>query len=228
MESFKPIPDHPGYEASDLGRVRSLDRVVIKHHLGVDREFALQGKVLAFRKHLQGYRAVSLGNRKQATVHSLVMFAFVGPRPDGAWINHRNGDKADNRLENLEYCTPKQNQEHAICTGLAPRPPGGDKLTTDDVLQIAERLRQGESTVALGKEFGVSRVMISSIRTGRSWQHLTGNSVAPKEPKLSAKDRLQIKTLLSEGRTGREVAKLFDVTPAVVSCIKNGRKNYGS
>ena len=84
----------------------------------------------------------------------------------------------------------------------------------------------GGSTVALGKEFGVSRVMISCIRTGRAWQHLTGNDVPPKQPKLSAEDRLQIKTLLSEGRTGREIAKLFDVAPAVISCIKNGRRNY--
>jgi len=227
MEAFKPIPGCPGYEVSNLGRVRSLDRVVIKRIRGIDRENNLKGRLLTFRKHSQGYRAVSLGNGKQATVHSLVMLAFVGERPDGAWINHKNGDKADNRLENLEYCTPKQNQEHAVHTGLAPRPPGGDKLTPADVLSINERLKQGESTVALGREFGVARGMISSIRTGRAWQHLTGNSVAPKEPKLSADDREQIKTLLSEGRTGREVAKLFDVSPAVVSCIKNGRKNYG-
>lgn len=226
MESFKPIPGHPGYEVSDHGTVRSLDRTVIKHHFGIDREFCLAGRTLVFRKHPQGYRSVSLGKQKQATVHSLVMLAFVGPRPEGAWINHRNGDKTDNRLTNLEYCTPKQNAEHAVHTGLQPLPPGGDKLTPAEVLLINERLKQGESTVALGKEFGVSRVMISCIRTGRAWQHLTSNDVPPKQPKLSAEDRLQIKTLLSEGRTGREIAKLFDVAPAVISCIKNGRRNY--
>ena len=226
MESFKPIPGHPGYEVSDHGMVRSLDRTVIKHHFGIDREFCLAGRTLALRKHPQGYRGVSLGKQKQATVHSLVMLAFVGPRPEGAWINHRNGDKTDNRLTNLEYCTPKQNAEHAVHTGLQSMPPGGDKLTPADVLLINERLKQGESTVALGKEFGVSRVMISNIRTGRAWQHLTGNDVPPKQPKLSAENRLQIKTLLSEGRTGREVAELFGITPSVVSRIKNGRRNY--
>ena len=227
MEVFKPIPGHPGYEVSNLGRVRSLDRIVTKHHLGVDREFTLQGKVLAFRKHSQGYRSVSLGNGKQATVHSLVMLAFVGERPEGGWINHENGDKTDNRLENLEYCTPKQNAEHAVHTGLTARPPGGEKLSEAQVREIDQRLKQGESTVVLGREFGVSRTMISHIRTGKAWQWITGNDSAPKKPKLSAEDREQIKTLLSEGRTGREVAKLFDVSPAVVSCIKNGRKNYG-
>lgn len=226
MESFKPIPGHFGYEVSDHGMVRSLDRTVIKHHLGVDREFRLTGRTLALRNHPQGYRQVGMGNNKQATVHSLVMLAFVGPRPEGAWINHRNGNKADNRLTNLEYCTPKQNAEHAVHTGLQPLPPGGDKLTSADVLRINERLKLGESTVALAKEFGVSRTMVSNIRTGRAWQHLTGNDVPPKQPKLSDEDRLQIKTLLSKGRTGREVAELFGITPSVVSCIKNGRRNY--
>jgi hypothetical protein len=227
MEVFKPIPGHPGYEVSNLGRVRSLDRIVIRHLRGADRECSLRGKVLAVRKHPQGYRGVSLGNGKQATVHSLVMLAFVGERPEGGWINHENGDKADNRLENLEYCTPKQNAEHAVHTGLQPRPPGGEKLSEVQVREIDQRLKQGESTVVLGREFGVSRTMISHIRTGKVWQWITGNDIAPKKPKLSAEDREQIKTLLSEGRTGREVAKLFDVSPAVVSCIKNGRKNYG-
>ena len=222
MESFKPIPGHPGYEVSDHGTVRSLDRQIMRSGCPAQ----VQGRTLQFRKHPKGYRGVSLGNRKQATVHSLVMLAFVGSRPEGAWINHRNGDKTDNRLANLEYCTPKQNAEHAVHTGLQPMPPGGDKLTPADVLLINERLKQGESTVALGKEFGVARGMVSSIRTGRAWQHLTGNDVPPKQPKLTAEDRLQIKTLLSEGRTGREVAKMFGVVPSVVSCIKNGRRNY--
>jgi hypothetical protein len=172
MEVFKPIPGHAGYEVSDQGTVRSLDRIVIKHHFGVGREFALRGRVLALRRHTQGYRAVSLGNGKQATVHSLVMLAFEGPRPYGTWINHINGDKADNRLVNLEYCTPKQNQEHAVHTGLAPMPPGAGVLTADDVLAIKSRLQQGESGVSIAKSFGVTKGCIYSIAQGRSWAWL--------------------------------------------------------
>ena len=226
MESFKPIPGHPGYEVSDHGTVRSLDRqITLRGSGGSLYTRSKKGQQLVPGAITSGYLKVSLSGT-QATVHSLVLLAFVGPRPEGAWINHRNGVKTDNRLTNLEYCTPKQNAEHAVHTGLQPMPPGGDKLTPAEVLLINERLKQGEGTVALGKEFGVSRVMISNIRTGRAWQHLTGNDVPPKQPKLSAEDRLQIKTLLSEGRTGREVAKMFGVAPSVVSCIKNGRRNY--
>jgi transposase-like protein len=96
------------------------------------------------------------------------------------------------------------------------------------VQEIDAALKDGASTVALARKYGVTRAMVSHIRTGRAWQWLTGNSVPPKKPKLSLADRKQIKTLLSEGRTGREVAKLFGVTPSVVSCIKNGRGNYAN
>jgi transposase-like protein len=224
MEVFKPIPGHDGHEVSDQGTVRSLDRIIERN----GKPARLCGRVLSLRRHTQGYRAVSLGYGKQATVHSLVMLAFEGPRPHGAWINHINGDKTDNRLINLEYCTPKQNQEHAVHTGLAPIPPGGDQLTTEQVQEIDAALKSGVSTVALARKYGVTRAMISHIRTGRAWQWLTGNSIPPKLPKLSAEDREQIKALLSEGRTGREVAKLFGVTPSVVSSIKNGRRNYAN
>lgn len=54
------------------------------------------------------------GRRKSCSVHSLVMLAFVGPRPPGAHINHINSDPADNSVENLEYCTLRENIDH--CT----------------------------------------------------------------------------------------------------------------
>ena len=169
IEVFKPIPGHPGYEVSNQGSVRSLDRTVIKHHFGVDREFALRGRILALRRHPQGYRGVSLGQGSQATVHSLVMLAFVGERPDGAWINHKNGDKTDNRLENLEYCTPKQNAEHAVHTRLQPPPPGGGKLTVVDVRAIKSRIHKGERGCDIARDYGVTQQCIYSISKNKSW-----------------------------------------------------------
>jgi hypothetical protein len=168
MKVFKPIPGHAGYEVSDQGTVRSLDRIIERN----GKPARLCGRTLSLRRHTQGYKAVSLGNGKQATVHSLVMLAFEGPRPHGAWINHINGDKTDNRLINLEYCTPKQNQEHAVHTGLAPMPPGAGVLTADDVLAIKSRLQLGESGVSIAKSFGVTKGCIYSIAQKRSWAWL--------------------------------------------------------
>src|SRR5688500_18178567 len=64
------------------------------------------------------YRTVQLANRKRFTVHRLVAAAFIGPRPQVAQINHKNGIKSDNRAENLEYCTGSQNMKHCFMTGL--------------------------------------------------------------------------------------------------------------
>jgi len=75
---------------------------------------------------VNGYRAVCLTNgtgaRKKIGVHALVMAAFVGPRPAGQCVNHRDGDKANNRLANLEYTTTRRNILHAkaIRAGLLP------------------------------------------------------------------------------------------------------------
>ena len=174
MKVFKPIPGFPGYEVSDCGTVRSLDRIVVKHHFGVDRAFTLRGRVLrAARSGDSGrsnteYRKVSLGAGNQRSVHSLVMLAFVGPC-EGLWINHKDGDGTNNRLDNLEYCTPKQNAEHAVHTGLVTPPPGAGKLTVEDVRAIKSRLLKGETGRRIAEDYGISDVMVSSIKLGKSW-----------------------------------------------------------
>jgi hypothetical protein len=209
MELFKPIPGHFGYEASDLGSIRNAETK----------------EQVAYYPHPQGYLMANVRARGHKLVHRLVVAAFIGPAGK-FWVNHKNGIKTDNRLVNLEYCTPKQNSEHAVHTGLTPMPPGSDKLTAEQVLEIDRRCKAGEAKTVIAGEYGVTPALISHIYTGRAWQWLTGNSEAPKQPKLTMEDRLQIKALLAEGRTGREIAALYGVTPSVVSCIKNGRRNY--
>jgi hypothetical protein len=170
MEAFKPIPGHPGYEVSDHGTVRSLDRpTTLKGKGGTTYTRWIRGKVLCLRKHPQGYRGVSLANGVQASVHSLVMLTFVGARPEGAWINHRNGNKSDNRLENLEYCSPKQNAEHAVHTGLQPMPPGAGKLTEEDVRTIKSRIHDGERGCDIARDYSVTKECVYAIAKKRIW-----------------------------------------------------------
>ena len=105
-EEWAPIPGFGGhYEASDQGRIRSLDRIrpTTNHRI--------RGKVLSpsIRK---SYRHVNLHNGNgQVTVrvHQLVMLAFTGPRPEGQEVLHRDGDGHNNALGNLHYGTRKQN-----------------------------------------------------------------------------------------------------------------------
>lgn len=95
-EVWRPIPDYDGYEASNLGQIRSLS-------------YRKTGKpgVLKPAKNNCGYEMVSLPNGKGGSrskqVSRLVASAFFGPAPEGYEINHRNENRADNQLGNLEY-----------------------------------------------------------------------------------------------------------------------------
>lgn len=101
-ENWKSIKGYAGlYEVSDLGNVRSLKC----------------GKVRVLKPSIShnGYYLVNLykdGESKSFYVHSLVVTAFKGPIPAGMQVNHINEDKTDNRLENLEIVTAKQNCNH--------------------------------------------------------------------------------------------------------------------
>ncbi len=81
------------------------------------------GQHLSIHTLPSGYEQVRLrsgGKSMVYAVHRLVAICFIGPRPEGCGVNHKNGIKTDNRLDNLEYLTVAENTQHAIRTGLRP------------------------------------------------------------------------------------------------------------
>jgi hypothetical protein len=111
VEEWRPAPN--GYEVSNLGRVRSVDRV----YLGANRwgacERRLRGRVLRDFSAGAGYRMVMFGLRgPKFYVHRLVAEAFIPAQTGRFYVNHIDGDKANNRVENLEWCTSSENQLH--------------------------------------------------------------------------------------------------------------------
>jgi NUMOD4 motif/HNH endonuclease len=105
-EQWKPVPGWDGYEVSDLGRVRSLDRIL------PGGQFCA-GTVLKQSPDSRGYMRVSLQRgRKSSTkrVHVLVMEAFAGPRPAGMHILHKDDDKSRNDINSLRYGTGSENE----------------------------------------------------------------------------------------------------------------------
>ena len=124
-EQWRAIPGFEGlYEASDVGRIRGVDRVVQQGDgRGGKIDVQVKGCVMALRVGKNGYQCVTLRGeqRKQWSVHTLVAMAWIGPRGQKMEVNHRNGIKTDNRLANLEYVTRGENNRHAFRTGLATR-----------------------------------------------------------------------------------------------------------
>ena len=105
-EQWLPVPGYEGkYEASSLGRIRSLDHYV---NAGGGRQRIAKGRVL--KPFPANYYKVSLSGRRKCNVHTLVALAFLGPRPEGMEVCHNNGDRFDNRIENLRYDTHAENQ----------------------------------------------------------------------------------------------------------------------
>lgn len=128
-----------------------------------------------------GYYAIVLnvnGVATRKTVHRLVCEAFLSNTGKLPIINHKNGIKTDNRVENLEWCTVSHNHAHACRTGLKYFKCKGEenvhsKLTEKNVLEIRRLLSGGTLTSsAIARKYGVTYWTITEIKYGRLWKHL--------------------------------------------------------
>ena len=152
---WKAIPGYPDYDVSDSGQVRSRRR-------GTPR-------IMKLRPHRGGYKLVRLwcpdGNWKDHTVHSLVLLAFKGGRPEGLCIRHLNSDPNDNSLSNLAYGTLSENQQDRTDFGTH-----GQKLTPRHVRVIRGLSKLGFTHRRLSKMFGVNRHNIGRIIRRQQWK----------------------------------------------------------
>ena len=167
-EEWKQIPDYEGfYEASDFGRVRSV----------IDRRNTFAGKILKPSISNSGYTCVGLsknGNKRSFLVHRLIIATFIGCCPNGKQVNHKDGDKTNSRLENLEYVTPHENKLHAFATGLESNKGENhsqSKLTKEDIYEIRRCIGE-ETRLELAERFNVTRTHIGLIVRGKTWTHL--------------------------------------------------------
>jgi hypothetical protein len=152
-ERWSDLQDIPDYQASDCGRIRSRK--------------SGEWKVLRPTPHSKtGYLVVSLrvkGRYVARSVHRLVAAAFLGAA-HGRDVNHKNGNKHDNALDNLEYLSRGDNHRHAYRTRL--REPVGRRLNEEQVREIVS-LRGVVAQAVIARRFGVSRAAVSLIQNGK-------------------------------------------------------------
>lgn len=180
-EIWKPIPGWEGmYEASSEGSIRSLDRPVAGlTRNGKPRPYFRRGKVLAPAKSRKGYLAVNLKHpdRPGATreIHRLVCSAFHGPpATHNLHAAHTDGDKTNNRPENLRWATPKQNQADQYRHGtrrLGEQHPMAT-LTDAEVILIRDMASRGVVQADIARAMGVSQRQVSKIVLRRTWRHI--------------------------------------------------------
>jgi len=161
------------YQVSSTGEVRSRFKRGARKNLLGDGAFC----TLKPSHTRNGYSIVHLYNgtsRRTLQIHTLVADAFI-PKADGRPIvNHINGDKADNRVENLERVTARENSIHAYRMGLTPKPPIKRKLNDQEVLEIFRQTGPMSENASLAERFGVDKSVIWRIRNGHRYGYITG------------------------------------------------------
>lgn len=175
QQNWKPIPGFADtYEISEYGIIRRTTN-------GKNRPV---GSVVRPAKDKNGYHFARLWNRdtqesRTASVHRLVMLAFVGEPPEGHEVNHKDGNKTNNHISNLEYMTHYENIIHSFRelnrmeTVARGESASQAKLTEPQIIQIRERAAKGETRRALGDEFKVSHVAITQIVNRKTWRHVS-------------------------------------------------------
>lgn len=169
MEQWKDVEGYPGYKVSDHGRL-----------------FGKRGKVIRGARDKDGYAIICVNTRtpqvKTLKIHRLITEAFIGPIPEGMHVNHKNGIKDDNRVENLEIVTPQENTLHGfrvLGRKMHNIRAKGERhhnsiLTEDDVRQIRTLAANGVSAYRMFKErmFPVSIPVLDGIIKRKGWRHV--------------------------------------------------------
>ena len=173
-EEIKDIVGYEGfYKITSFGRVFNVARWV---NSGIRGSVFIKGKFLAPIYNEAGYITTRLsvnGKVKSFRVHRLVAETFIPNPCNKPQINHKNGIKDDNRVENLEWCTRSENIYHAYREGLTCAKGEGNgqaKLTNEQVLEI--RAMKGVLQKDIGEMFGINGSTVSEIRSRKLWKHI--------------------------------------------------------
>jgi len=170
IEVWHQLNDYPDYAVSNCGNIKRL----------TDASGTAAGAVLQGALDKYGYRVVSLRNEagvKTLKIHRLVADAFIGNIPPDRQVNHKNGVRLDNRVENLEIVTAGQNVRHSF-RNLGRKPPTSSEsgpawLSDEQVMNIRKLKAEGVRQVEIAHRFKLSVGRVSAIVLRRSYKDVT-------------------------------------------------------
>lgn len=166
-ETWKDIPNYEGvYQVSNLGRIRSLDRYVTRGKSG----FFKEGQIQKLQNNGNGYLYKQLkykGNYKNFYIHRLVLMVFVGERPDGMVICHKDGDITNNKLSNLRYDTPLENNIDQFRQGTR-----NNVLKNEEVLRIRKMYNEGYKPLSISTKLNINIHSVRSVLQGKTYSWL--------------------------------------------------------
>lgn len=174
-EVWVVVDGFPDYLVSNFGRVKSIGRTTVRRDGITSRKKELIKKQCKTRGHLVT-RLWRNGTSKCLYVHRLMAKAFI-PNPENKpHINHKDGNKNNNSLSNLEWCTPSENNQHAIDNGLRGYNKGCDHafsvFSKEEVLNIRKLFKSGLRIADITRLYNKDRNSINRIAKGLSYQNV--------------------------------------------------------
>ena len=245
---WRPVPDAPPYHVSDSGEVFVEARVMVGP---TGRVMRLAARLITQSVSPKGYLKINMrvGEKKiNRLVHRLVLTAFVGPCPDGMLTRHLNGDPADNRLANLVWGTPSENNTDArnhgtIATGERS---GTAVLSAREVHAMRTTYYSGRASAAeLARAHNVAACTARDAIQRKTWTHwvplvISNHDMGPADvarrrrrrvlrgvcagrAKLSESDVYEVRALSERGWIQSRIAERFAIERTTVSDIVRRR-----
>lgn len=163
------------YQVSNLGRFRSKDNIV---HTSDGRSYFKAGIILKPLKYSNGYNQLMLYmNKKRYTfiAHRIVANTFIPNIYNKKEVNHINGIKDDNRVENLEWCSPSENIQKALLFNPnfgKNRGKNNKRLTEKDVIEIKKMMIDGLKNNEILSKYKISKTSFFNIKSNKTWSHV--------------------------------------------------------
>ena len=176
QEEWKWIKGYEGlYQISNLGNLKSFLK---------DKDGYFRSNVDKNGWYLTVNLYDELRRMKTYRIHRLVAEAFIGEIPKGYHVHHKDGNKQNNNVNNLEWVTARENMQHAfdtnLCIGIFGENSHLSKITNLEALAVCRLIMDRKSNAEISEELGISEKTIQHIRHGESWKSISKNFKFPK------------------------------------------------